>query len=74
MILMVIAVRHCLFLSLSKDRIIKYVQPGVANPNPKVRVAFRLLFLKELHTMTAGVWLLHLNKCWMLLICSAALG
>lgn len=23
--------------------------------------------------MTAGVWLLHLNKCWKLLICSAAL-
>lgn len=23
--------------------------------------------------MTAGVWLLHLNKCWMLLICSVAL-
>lgn len=23
--------------------------------------------------MTAGVWLLHLNKCWLLLICSVAL-
>lgn len=71
---MVIAVGHCWLLSPSKDRIIRRGQPGVANPNPRVRLAFCLLSLKELHTMTAGVWLLHLNKHWMLLICSAALG
>lgn len=74
MIHMVIAVRRYLFLSLSKDIIIKCVQPGMTNPKPKGRIPLRLLFLKELHTVTAGVWLLHLNRRWMLLICSAALG